>query len=40
MTYLLDVCALIASLNAVIVTKDPEIKPVEKAESLSVFWIQ
>ena len=33
-------CATAKSLDAVIVTKDPEIKPVEEAESFPVLWIQ
>jgi len=32
-------CATAKNLAAVIVTKDKEIKPAEKAESLSVLWI-
>jgi predicted nucleic acid-binding protein len=32
-------CATAKSLAAVIVTRDKKIKPVEKAESLSVRWI-
>jgi predicted nucleic acid-binding protein len=32
-------CATAKSLDAVIVTKDKEIKPAEKTESLSVLWI-
>ena len=32
-------CATAKSLDAVIVTKDKEIKPAEEAESLSVLWI-
>jgi predicted nucleic acid-binding protein len=33
-------CATAKSLSATIVTKDGEIKPVEQAENLSVFWIK
>ena len=32
-------CATAKNLAAVIVTKDKEIKPAEKGESLSVLWI-
>ena len=43
MNYFLADCIAVAtakSYDAVIVTKDPEIIPVEKDESLPVLWIK